>query len=39
MLFMSVDSKEFRYVVSCLESTLVGRFVSVAFKWVRAGMV
>jgi hypothetical protein len=36
MFFVSVDSEGFRFVVSCLESTLVGWFVSVAFKWVRA---
>ena len=39
MFFVSVDSGGFRVVVSCLESTLVGWFVSVAFKWVSAGMI
>src|SRR6266404_633015 len=39
MFFISVDSGGFRCAVSCLESTLVGWFVSVAFKRVRAGMV
>src|SRR6266850_6801167 len=38
LFFVSVDSRGFTYVVSCLESTLAGWFVSVAFKWVR-GMV
>jgi len=39
MFFVSVDSRGFRFVVSCLESTLVGWLVSVAFKWVRAGTI
>src|SRR6266403_2966975 len=39
MFFISVDSGGFRCAVSCLESTLVGWFVSVAYKRVRAGMV
>jgi hypothetical protein len=33
--FVSVDSEGFRLVVSCLESTLAGLFVSVASKRVR----
>jgi hypothetical protein len=37
MFFISVDSEEVRYVVSCLELTLVGWLASVAYKWVRAG--
>jgi len=36
MFLVSVDSEGFRFAVSCLESTLVGWFVSVAFKGVRA---
>src|SRR6266403_1026854 len=39
MFFVSVDSRGFRFAVSCLESTLVGWLVSVAFKWVRAGTI
>src|SRR6266850_2097450 len=39
MFFVSVDSRGFRFVVSCLESTLVGWLVSVAFKLVRAGTI
>ena len=39
MFFGSVDSRRSRFVVSCLESTLVGWLVSVAFKWVRASMI
>jgi len=38
LFFVSVDSGGFRFVVSCLESTLVGWLVSVAFKWVRGSM-
>jgi hypothetical protein len=38
MFFISVDSGGFRFAVSCLESTLAGWFVSVAFKWVRESM-
>ncbi len=36
LFFVSVDSEGFMFGVSCLESTLVRSFVSVAFKWVRA---
>ena len=39
MFFVSVDSGGFRFAVSYLESTLVRWLVSVAFKWVRAGMI
>jgi len=39
LFFVSVDSEGFRFVVSCLKSTLVGWFVSVAFKWVRESTV
>ncbi len=39
MFFVSVDSRRFRFVVSCLESTLARWLVSVAFKWVRAGTI
>jgi hypothetical protein len=39
MFFISVDSGGFRLIVSCLESTLAGWLVSVAFKWVRASVL
>jgi len=39
VFFVSVASKGFRVCVSGLESTLAGWFVSVAFKWVREGVV
>jgi hypothetical protein len=39
MFFISVDFEGFRCVVSCLESTLVGWLVSIAFKWVRQDMI
>jgi hypothetical protein len=39
MFFISVDFEGFRCVVSCLESTLVGWLVSVAFKWFTAELI
>ena len=32
--FVSVDSKQFNYPVSCLDATLAERFVSVDSKWL-----
>jgi hypothetical protein len=39
VFFVSVASKGVRFPVSPLDATLAGWFVSVAFKWVRVGMV
>jgi len=39
MFFITVDFEGFRCVVSCLESTLVGWLVSVAFKWFTAELI